>query len=216
MLSYRIQDERETHFIDDPTNKNSETLERNLFKSSKESGDVLIDDNISEFSDESLSPVNVLTDLKILEESFNSKINNIHMEVTKSQNRMFKDLETIYQNKIKQLSKEFENKLIDQRNHFNLEIENLKREIKKLNNESTDFKNQLRNAQKDINSIKLTDQLKPVPTRSSNYPQRSQLPNTKFVSKPTDVRKLSHDEITEPTNSFRPNSQNSFQPRAEK
>ena len=61
------------------------------------------------------------------------------------------------------------------------------------------MKNQLRNAQKDISSIKLTDQLKPVPTRSSDYPLRSQLPNTNFVSKPTDIRKLSHNEITEPT-----------------
>ena len=108
-------------------------------------------------------------------------------------------METIYENKIKQLSKEFENKLIDQQNHFNLEIENLKREIKKLNNESTDFKNQLRNAQNDISSIKLTDQLKPVPIHSPDYLPRSQLPNTNFVSKPSDIRKLSLDEITEPT-----------------
>ena len=35
VLSYRIQDERENHLIGDPTNKNSETLERDLFKSSK-------------------------------------------------------------------------------------------------------------------------------------------------------------------------------------
>ena len=85
---------------------------------------------------------------------------------------------------------------INMTNHFNLEIE-------KLNSESTDLNNQSRNAQKDItnNSIKLTDQLKPVPTRSSDYPPRSQLPNSNFVSKPTDVRKLSLDEITEPTSS---------------
>ena len=62
MLSYQIQDERENHLIDDPTNTNSETLERHLFESSKESGDIRIDDNISEFSDESLSSVSVLTD----------------------------------------------------------------------------------------------------------------------------------------------------------
>ena len=54
---------------------------------------------------------------------------------------MFKDFEAIYQNNIKQLSKAFENKLIDQENHFNLEIESLKPEIKILNNESTDLKN---------------------------------------------------------------------------
>ena len=59
-----------------------------------------IDNNISEFSDESLSSVSVLTDsdLKILKESFNSKISNMHKEVTKSQNQMLKDLKTRNQN----------------------------------------------------------------------------------------------------------------------
>ena len=59
--------------------------------------------HISEFSDEFLSSVRVLTnsDLKILEEGFNSKINNMHKEVTKSQNQIFKDLGTIYQNTVK-------------------------------------------------------------------------------------------------------------------
>ena len=66
-------------------------MERDLFKSSKESGDIRIDDNISKFSDESLSSVNILTDsdLKILEERFNSEINNMHKKVTKSHKQMF-------------------------------------------------------------------------------------------------------------------------------
>ena len=109
----------------------------------------------------------------------------MHKEVTKSQNQMLKDLETIYQNKIKQLSKEFENKLIDQHNHFNLEIENLKREIKKLNNESADLKNQLKNAQKDINSIKLTDQLKPVPNLTILQDHSCRIPTLLYLSRLT-------------------------------
>ena len=78
MLSYRIQDERENHLKDDPTNKNSESLENDLFKSSKESVDIRMDNHISEFSDESLSSVSILndSDLKILEESFNPKGTN--------------------------------------------------------------------------------------------------------------------------------------------
>ena len=83
------------------------------------------------------------------------------------------------------------------------------------------MKNQLRNAQKDISSIKPTDQSKPVPTCSLDYPPRSQLPNTNIISKPTDLRKLSHDEITEPTPSdltpktpFSPEQKNKFSPQA--
>ena len=59
-----------------------------LVKSSKESGDIRIEDNISKFSDESLSSVSISTDSDL---KVNSKINNMHKEVTKSQNQMFKD-----------------------------------------------------------------------------------------------------------------------------
>ena len=55
--------------------KDYESLENDLFKSSQESVDIRMDNNISEFSDESLSSLSILTDsdLKILEESFNPK-----------------------------------------------------------------------------------------------------------------------------------------------
>ena len=115
-------------------------------------------DNISEFSDGSLS---IITETGIRPEILTKKILLKIEELVKAQNENHKDLETQYQNKARLQIKEFEDELIKQQETFNIELEFVRTEIKKLPKECTDLRGQLKQAQKQISSI--DNQLKPSP-----------------------------------------------------
>ena len=133
------------------------------------------DDNISELSDKSLSIITE-SDFKSLERKFCLKIEELE-QIIKAQNENHKDMETQYQNKAKLLIKEFEDELIKQQETFNIELEFVKTEIKKLRNECADLKGQLKQARKQVNSI--DNQLKPSsPTSSIKQITSPELPQS--------------------------------------
>ena len=151
--------ENTTHF-----NKDLITPER----SNNDSKTLFNDDTFSDFSDKEseLSDVSLITesDLKFLENKFEHRIWELQ-QIIETQNVNHKDLEVQFQNGLKQQNKEFLDKLIQLEETFNSETTSLKTEIKKLSNECIFLKNQLRQAQKDINSIDM--QLKQSPPTSS-------------------------------------------------